>query len=1028
MSTALNRGLDGVRANTKIRKAAKAIRDNKKLEKDKKSVAKDGGEGGPMQDMAVFNAGSYLQTIDTRKKLLVEYGMSDTWSIDEKNSGDDWVVYTRATPEKGKPDNVIAYRGSAKKRDWLTNAQIATNTFNTSPRYERSKKEFQRISTELSGSKMTTGHSLGGLIALSLGRDFGVPSVTFNRASGWDQLEDDLDAVNSVNYTTNASGGPTDAVSLASYWAPSKGEKVISVQVKEGNEGLLGAHGLDNFLPAEKTPGFLDDLNKEDMGKQMKSITKDLYEGAREIGADKTADKTSEFMKSVSWKMVLGYGTDQALKKLIEKQMITGKMAERIQSFQSFWDNPTSVAARRVGEFLKKHLGPAKDFLEGKVKGTWEEIKSRMPVGDDMSEWEPETTGWEDKWEYGLEDDNPAYREPEDGTEPIEMDELGDEPDPLEGFQEPEQFEDDEDGPGAWEDEHDPALPEEPAPETFPELDDIGGQDVLRDVELGGEETAVAAAEEGVASGMMEGVMAGGEIASAAAVAFLPFYYIHKDMKEKEQSEEDQSTSQVIRNQSIADSAVSLGFDPSGPINDFIKDHPDMETTFKNTKMEVDGVMQYDYDYDAFYGPRAAEYLKWRNDNKSKFGDRGISVEEAMTKLKETNNPFTNREEYQKNLAERRKKEKDIRSGLRYKDARIDAGAPDSKRFKVSGVTNPTFNQRKQSELERQDDFWKQHDRDKNEFIYHQTIDKKVTGEKTTDAKGNVHWRREGEQALPQKDGTFKWTQKGDTPTQKTTVTNPYYHHWKKEKHPDIGQWKWDGGQKTYVHNSVKTPSQMPRTRRKYFSDMAMSSERTGDSRSQSKNSHGDGIVEVDKNSMDGKGNVHQTLATNNNKHTNNVHSWRNDKFDNHNRSQVQRMQSDANQGTGKGIKEPNRQLYPPTASLLNPANLKYANQMHHPLDPLQPHGVIPVNRTHNGEAHPKQTPAHQVAPGENHNPFSGTPGSSEHTFGVEGKGGITMRQVHQRSMLQSMANQQMIGTASDVNFMRSVNRKEGRY
>jgi hypothetical protein len=1039
----LDRNLEKKRKLLDTKNAADNIRASKKRKKDEKVVADEAG-GGPMEDMAMFNAGSYLQTLDARKKLLKHYGMSDTWSIDEKNSGDDWVVYKRETPEKGKPDNVIAYRGSAKARDWYTNSTIATNSFNTSPRYLRSKKEFQRISTELSGTKMTTGHSLGGLIALSLGRDFGVPSVTFNRAAGWDQLENDLDSVNSVNYTTNKSGGATDAVSLASYWAPSKGEKVVSVSTKEGNKGLMGAHGLDNFLPAEKKTGFLDDLTKEDTANTVKSITKDMYEISREIGANKSIDKTAEFFKGVTWKMIMGYGTDKLLTKLIKEQVITGEAAERIQAFQAFYDNPTTIAAQKVGQFLEKHLGPARDFLKGKVKGTWEEIKSRMPQGDDMSEWEPETTGWgEDKWEYGMEDDNPAYDEPAEGGGDydfgIDDQEPEDVTDPLEGFEEPEVFEDDEKGPGAWEDEHETALPDEPAPETFPEMDQIGGDDVLHDVELGGEETVVeGAVEDGIGEGLMDGALEmGPESAAIAPLMAMDFLWKMEAGAKRDKANEDaQVAMQLARNQSIEKNASDLGFTSLDlPINDFVKKHPEMGPTFKKEKGEDHGVMQYDYDYDAFYGPRAAEYLKWRNDNKEKLGTNGISVGDALTKLKETNNPFTNAEEAKKNISERRKRERGIRDGSRYdesvyrgpdgKGAHGDQWNYKNRRESVRFHKKDTAHkfQTLMGEVERRDEEDKQKGGERNEVIYRQTLDKTVTGEKTTDEKGNVHWVTQTE-----KDAKNKGELDDLMSRYKAALKKP---------HGD--GFVWDG--RKYVHNTdkqemaVRYPGHSGGSREAWLHDPRNGNStpwpRTGSGRDVERDTQGGGLPEVDINSSAGKGNVHTSLAGNNTKHPNGTSTTKNDRLDGHTREDVDKLQK-GSQGTGKGHPEPNRQAHEELERLEKAFHEELvrrgAGSKHHPLDPLQPHGEADVNTNHNAEGHPAQTPAHQVAPGENHNPFSGTPGTSEHTFGVQGTGGITMRQLHQRSALQNVVNQAVLGQAADVNFMRALNAREGRW
>lgn len=94
----------------------------------------------------------------------------------------------------------------------------------------------------------------------------------------------------------------------------------------------------------------------------------------------------------------------------------------------------------------------------------------------------------------------------------------------------------------------------------------------------------------------------------------------------------------------------------------------------------------------------------------------------------------------------------------------------------------------------------------------------------------------------------------------------------------------------------------------------------------------------------------------------------------------------------------------------------------------VQPLGQAPVEHTYNAPAHPSTTPAQQVAPGENPNPFhSGL--TSESTFGVSGNGkGITLRQIHQNDYLHDQLNQMSLTMASDVNFMRALNRREGNW
>jgi hypothetical protein len=92
-----------------------------------------------------------------------------------------------------------------------------------------------------------------------------------------------------------------------------------------------------------------------------------------------------------------------------------------------------------------------------------------------------------------------------------------------------------------------------------------------------------------------------------------------------------------------------------------------------------------------------------------------------------------------------------------------------------------------------------------------------------------------------------------------------------------------------------------------------------------------------------------------------------------------------------------------------------------------QPLGGVPVEHVHTAPDHPRTTPVHMAPPGENHDPFQSTH-NSESTFSSSNSKGISLRQIHLKSHLKNRINQQMMTAASDVNFMRVLNRREGNW
>lgn len=1008
------------------RKARKLVADNKEVNKSQEA----------MHDMALFNTGAYLQTPKARQELLDEYGLSKKWTIDEKNSGNDWVVYTRKKQEEGKPDHVVAYRGTAKIRDAYTDGLIVAGKFHNSPRYQSSKQEFQRIKTDLGGTFVTTGHSLGGLIALALGRDFATPSITFNRAAGWDQLEENLDKVKSINYTTNT-GGTTDVVSLASYYLPSDGETVVSIKPKEGNEGWLGAHGLANFLPEEKNEGFFDDLEQEDAQNTHTRLSDEVIETVEEVGGRHPVDKGIDFVKDVTWKMLLGVGSTKLLASLVKRGSISQVSADRVHALQEFYDNPTTFSAKNVGLFLKNKLGSAKDFLTGKLNAGWEKIKNNLPKNPTPEDWEPLELD-----ELELDDLDPsntvienrtAGEIAEDAPQDEDAFEIGD------IVTDEEELGDDEDL--DFEDMGDverAQRAEDEVGEFFAGDDEFGEfkSGDLQDVDLG---PAPAEAAEGIGEGATEVAEGVGEAAGMDVMgpALLPAIFLIEGLQEglEERRKAAKASWDHLLQKDYIDSMARLqGFDAKKPIEEFIKKHPEtaevLQHPEKSTTAYIDGKQvgetEYDWDYSAFYGPHAARYLAWRYEHQRNGQELpgGISVEQGLKEIQEKYNPYG--PDFLNNIRIRRARRDAIIKGDRY----INHEYPGGDHWR-SNTDHTRWNREKEQERldkMKEDDIQRVvGDERKMEVIYRRSIDKTVI-QSVTDSKGNVHWRREGEIGMPQKDGTIKWTHHTKLP--KNT--------WRSKDHPwkgpqtgsllDPNQWTYDPNTKTYVHITDKGTKEMPLIPiRNEYIDWNNIRGNTANSRSSEKDTHGGNLPEIDRNSEAGKGRQHPSLTGTNGKHTTDPQSTKNDRKDGLDEGTIEDHQGSSNQGTGKGIKEPNKELTPPGQGErrfspgLDPA-------IHHPRDPNQPQGAEDVNTRGNAPGHPPQTPAHQVAPGENHNPFSGTPGTSEHTFGVEGSGGITLRQLHQRSYLQNRYNQQKLGDAADVNFMRSLNAKEGRF
>jgi len=198
--------------------------------------------------------------------------------------------------------------------------------------------------------------------------------------------------------------------------------------------------------------------------------------------------------------------------------------------------------------------------------------------------------------------------------------------------------------------------------------------------------------------------------------------------------------------------------------------------------------------------------------------------------------------------------------------------------------------------------------------------------------------------------------------------------------------------------------------------------------RSSDKYTHGGKQPEIDKWHT-GRYNRNEhggPLADTHKKHTNDSVSHKGDKRDADTNSDASALQN-GNQGPGTGLAQGNKMLSPPTVA---PPKAPKTGGMRTNAGiggATQPLGGVPVDHVHTATAHPKSTPAHQVTPGDNFDPFHSTLGSEE-TFSSSNNQGISLRQIHLKSHLDNKWNQTALTAASDVNFMRVMNAREGNW
>jgi hypothetical protein len=206
----------------------------------------------------------------------------------------------------------------------------------------------------------------------------------------------------------------------------------------------------------------------------------------------------------------------------------------------------------------------------------------------------------------------------------------------------------------------------------IPETGGIG--DVGEGLGASGEGLGAAGEAGGVAAGIRGGLSAAGgtliEAAGPVGVALavgLPLYFHLEGEKKRRQTQKDFAWNDVENSNKMVLNARQLGIELSGPIEDFVKLHPETE------KLLVRNREKGWYDYDAFYGKSGVpQFLQWKVANKGEFdkstvydeflaGDKGGSNQglyDQLEKIRNITHPWSGEGKYVGQIL----RERDIRT------------------------------------------------------------------------------------------------------------------------------------------------------------------------------------------------------------------------------------------------------------------------------------------------------------------------------------------------------------------------------
>lgn len=167
------------------------------------------------------------------------------YTVDASVSNDEIAVYK----DDASKSMAIGLRGSQTAEDWLlTDTRLAKGNLVSTPRFKRTEDSVLSIANAHQGYSITLcGHSLGGSLAIELIkrlRGMGAKAVVFNAGTPLFQRGDKRLPI--THYSAHG-----DAVSVLGV-----GKYKDDILIKPpSSQGYIGAHKMQNFLPAAREGG-----------------------------------------------------------------------------------------------------------------------------------------------------------------------------------------------------------------------------------------------------------------------------------------------------------------------------------------------------------------------------------------------------------------------------------------------------------------------------------------------------------------------------------------------------------------------------------------------------------------------------------------------------------------------------------------------------------------------------------------------------------------------------------------------------
>ena len=182
-------------------------------------------------------------------------------------------------------ETVIAYKGTDPKNfDDLKTDMVVASVFNenNTKRFKKSEQVYLEAVEKYGKVDATTGHSLGGDIALFIGRKHDIQSYTFNPAVSFQKAFQTNPNNTSKQYIFRTKN---DAVSVGANLIQDKHTEIITVKQKS----VVDNHGLDNFynIKAVRNPDgtFQVDESKQTLEDPSNAFFNILGEGVKDVVA-----------------------------------------------------------------------------------------------------------------------------------------------------------------------------------------------------------------------------------------------------------------------------------------------------------------------------------------------------------------------------------------------------------------------------------------------------------------------------------------------------------------------------------------------------------------------------------------------------------------------------------------------------------------------------------------------------------------------------------------------------------------------